>query len=275
MTPSAVAGPAHDEPMLRLRDVEVTFNRGRVNETAALRGVTLAIPRGQFVVIVGSNGAGKSTLMNVVAGLHLADRGTIELGGHDVARVPDHRRARRIGRVFQDPLGGTAGALTIHENLVLAERRAARRRFRIPRNAQRHRDRLAVLGMGLEDRLSTRVDSLSGGQRQALAVLMAMQGGPDLLMLDEHTAALDPAAAERVLDVTRRLTAETGITTMMITHNMSHAVDFGERTVMMHRGRVLFDVQGTERAALGRTELIDRFRALATDDEFSDRTVLS
>jgi putative ABC transport system ATP-binding protein len=258
---------------LRLGDVWLTFNRGKVNETAALRGVTLEVERGQFVVIVGSNGAGKSTLMNVVAGVHLADRGTIELNGRDVGRVPDHRRARHIGRVFQDPLLGTAGPLTIHENLVLAERRAARRRLRIPRNRAAHREQLAVLGMGLEERLGTRVDSLSGGQRQALAVLMAVQGAPDLLMLDEHTAALDPAAAERVLDVTRRLTAE--VTTLMITHNMSHAVDYGDRTVMMHRGRVLFDVAGAERARLDRNALIDRFRALATDDEFSDRTVLS
>ena len=187
------------------RDVALTFNPGRVNEAPALRKISLDVERGQFVVIVGSNGAGKSTLLNVIAGEHVPDGGTIELGGRDVTRVADYRRARWIGRVFQDPLAGTAGALTIHENLMLAERRATHRRLRIPHNKAQHRELLAVLGMGLEDRLTSRVDTLSGGQRQALTVLMATQTEPDLLMLDEHTAALDPAAAERVLDVTRQL----------------------------------------------------------------------
>jgi putative ABC transport system ATP-binding protein len=179
-----------------------------------------------------------------------------------------------IGRVFQDPMAGTAGSLTIHENLVLAERRASRRRLRIPRTAANHRELLSSLGMGLENRLSSPVDALSGGQRQALAVLMATQAEPDLLMLDEHTAALDPAAAERVLLVTRQLTEERQVTTLMITHNMSHAIELGGRTVMMHRGRVLFDLDAAERAGLTVNDLIDRFRQLA-DDELLDRTVLS
>lgn len=260
--------------MLHVRDVELTFNAGRVNEAKALRGVTLEVVPGDFVVILGSNGAGKSTLMNTVAGVHVPDRGTIELNGVDITRTPDHRRARMIGRVFQDPMAGTAGSLTIHENLVLAERRAGRRRLRIPRNAARHRDLLATLGMGLENRLSSRVDTLSGGQRQALAVLMAIQAEPELLMLDEHTAALDPAAAERVLQVTTDLTDAGHITTLMITHNMSHAIEYGNRTVMMHRGRILFDLDATQREGLTLADLIDRFRQLA-DDEMLDRSVLA
>jgi putative ABC transport system ATP-binding protein len=257
-------------PVLRLSNVWLTFNPGRVNETTALRGVCLDVQPGRFVVIVGSNGAGKSSLMNAIAGVHPPDRGTIELAGADLARLPDHRRACRIGRVFQDPMAGTAGALTILENLVLAERRSARRRLRIPHRAEHYRGLLAQLGMGLEDRLTARVDTLSGGQRQGLAVLMAMQAEPALLMLDEHTAALDPAAAERVLDVTARLAGRRHLTTLMITHNMSHAIEFGDRTVMMHRGRVLFDVDGKQRRGLTVPDLIDRFRQLASDD-LSDR----
>ena len=259
---------------LRVRDVALTFNPGRVNEAPALRKISLDVERGQFVVIVGSNGAGKSTLLNVIAGEHVPDGGTIELGGRDVTRVADYRRARWIGRVFQDPLAGTAGALTLHENLMLAERRATHRRLRIPHNKAQHRELLAVLGMGLEDRLTSRVDTLSGGQRQALTVLMATQTEPDLLMLDEHTAALDPAAAERVLDVTRQLARRGNVTTLMITHNMTHAIEVGDRTVMMHRGRVLFDLDKDERAGLTLEDLIGRFRDLAADDR-SDRTALS
>jgi putative ABC transport system ATP-binding protein len=260
--------------LLRIRDLELTFNAGQVNEAKALQGVTLDVERGEFVVILGSNGAGKSTLMNAISGVHAPDRGAIELAGTDLTGTPDHRRARMIGRVFQDPMAGTAGSLTIHENLVLAERRASHRRLRIPRTAGRHRQLLEPLGMGLENRLSSPVDTLSGGQRQALAVLMAIQAEPDLLMLDEHTAALDPAAAERVLEVTRQLAGERQITTLMITHNMSHAVELGNRTVMLHRGKVLFDLDARQRDGITVNDLIDRFRRLA-DDELLDRTVLS
>lgn len=259
---------------LRLSGVELTFNAGQINEARALRGVDLEVERGEFVVILGSNGAGKSTMMNAIAGVNQPDAGTIELDGEDITNVPDHRRARRIGRVFQDPMAGTAGTLTIEENLVLAERRNARRRLRVPRAADHHRELLSQLGMGLEDRVSTRVDTLSGGQRQAMAVLMAIQADPSLLMLDEHTAALDPSAAERVLDVTTRLASQAHITTLMITHNMNHAVQLGNRTVMMHRGRVLFDLDAEQRAGLTLPDLIDRFRQLAADD-LSDRTALT
>ena len=259
---------------LCLASVELTFNPGQINEARALRGLDLVVQRGEFVVILGSNGAGKSTMLNAIAGVHQPDAGTIELDGVDITRLPDHRRARHIGRVFQDPLAGTAGTLTIEENLVLAERRNGHRRLRVPRGTDHHRHLLAQLGMGLEDRMATRVDTLSGGQRQAMAVLMAIQADPSLLMLDEHTAALDPAAAERVLHVTRRLASESHVTTLMITHNMSHAIELGDRTVMMHRGRVLFDLDAEQRAGLTVPDLIDRFRRLAADD-LSDRTALT
>lgn len=260
--------------LLRIRDLRLTFNRSLVNETVALDGVTLDVDRGEFVVLLGSNGAGKSTLLNAIAGVYRPDSGSIELDGRDLAGVEEHRRARHIARVFQDPLAGTAGSLTIHENLVLAESRGRRRRLLVPRDAERHRAMLAELGMGLEDRLQTRVDTLSGGQRQALAVLMAIQSEPDLLLLDEHTAALDPAAAERVLAVTTRLAEQGHITTLMITHNMSHAIEYGDRTVMMHRGRILFDLDSEQRAGLTVNDLIQRFRELAPD-ELSDRTALA
>jgi putative ABC transport system ATP-binding protein len=261
-------------PLLSVSGLRLTFNAGLVNEAVALDGVSLDVARGEFVVLLGSNGAGKSTLLNAIAGVHRPDAGTIALDGEDIGRLDDHRRARRIARVFQDPMAGTAGSLTIRENLVLAERRAGHRRFRVPHHDDRQRSQLALLGMGLEDRLSAPVDTLSGGQRQALAVLMAIQSQPDLLMLDEHTAALDPAAAERVLEVTARLAEEGHLTTLMITHNMAHAIEHGTRTVMMHRGRVLFDLDSEQRAGLTVSDLIQRFRSLAAG-ELSDRTALT
>lgn len=261
-------------PLLEINDVELTFNPGQVNEVTALGGVDLDITEGEFVVMLGSNGAGKSTLMNVIAGVHLPDHGSIVLGDEDITLQPDFKRAARIGRVFQDPMAGTAASLTIEENLTLAERRGKRRRLRRPTAHSRHRDTLALLGMGLEDRLDTQVAVLSGGQRQALSVLMAIQASPELLMLDEHTAALDPSAAQRVLEVSAQLANEFNVTTLMITHNMNHAVEIGNRTVMMHRGKVLFDLSEAERADVGVSDLVDRFHNLA-HDELSDRSILS
>lgn len=260
--------------LLELRGLELTFNPGQVNETRALRGVDLTVDQGEFVVMLGSNGAGKSTLMNLVAGVYLPDKGSIFLGGVDITEQPDFRRAARIGRVFQDPMAGTAASLTIEENLTLAERRGQRRRLRRPGSHGRHRETLSRLGMGLEDRLDTPVSTLSGGQRQALSVLMAIQAQPELLMLDEHTAALDPAAASVVLQVTEDLADEYDVTTLMITHNMNHAVEIGTRTVMLHRGRVLFDLSSEERATVGVQDLVDRFHDLAHDD-LDDRSILS
>lgn len=259
---------------LELDDVAITFNHGRANETKALQGVDLEVRTGDFVVVLGSNGAGKSTMMNAVAGVHYPDRGTIKLHGTDLTNEPAFRRAGRVGRVFQDPMAGTASSLTIEENLALAQRRGQRRRLRLPRAHTRHRESLARLEMGLEDRLDATVGMLSGGQRQAMSVLMAIEAGPELLLLDEHTAALDPGAAERVLQLTEELATESGVTTLMITHNMSHAVDLGNRTVMMHKGRVLFDVAGTERAELQVPDLVAKFQNLA-HDTMSDRSVLA
>ncbi len=259
---------------LSVRDCKLRFNPGQVNETLALRGVSLDIAVGQFVVVLGSNGAGKSTLLNTIAGVHVPEEGSIRLAGLDVTEHAEFRRARTIGRVFQDPLLGTAGPMTIEENLVLAERRNRHRRLRRPRRNEDHRQLLAQLGMGLEDRLTARVDTLSGGQRQALAVLMAMEADPALLLLDEHTAALDPAAATRVLEVTDRLVRERNITTLMITHNMSHATSVGDRTVMLHRGLVLFDIDGEEHEDLTTDQLVSRFHQLGGDD-LGDRALLT
>ena len=251
-------------PKLSVRGCSLTFGAGQHNEVKALDKVFLDLAPSEHVVIVGSNGAGKSTLLNLVCGRYLPDTGNILLDGEVVTDQPEHQRARRIGRVFQDPLAGTAGPMTIEENLALAERRLYGRRFRRIRGDQRTRQRenLSRLGLGLEDRLSNRVDSLSGGQRQALALLMASVSQPDLLVLDEHTAALDPGAAERVLRITNELVSDEGLTTLMITHNMDHAVSTGDRTVMMHRGSVLFDVHSEERAAMTVSDLVDRFREL-------------
>ena len=264
-----------DTPKLAVRNCSLTFNPGEHNEVRALDSIDLSVATSEHTVIVGSNGAGKSTLLNLVCGRFVPDTGQILIDGQAVTHQPEHQRARRIGRVFQDPLAGTAGPMTIEENLALAERRSSGRRLRRIRRDQtkQHREDLSRLGMGLEDRLGNRVNSLSGGQRQALALLMAAVSKPDLLVLDEHTAALDPGAAERVLSLTNELVAEEGLTTLMITHNMEHAVSTGDRTVMMHRGSVLFDVDGDERSQMTVTDLVERFRRLG--GVVSDRSSLA
>lgn len=262
-------------PMLSIDRCSLTFNPGEHNEVRALNDVSLHIQKSQHLVIVGSNGAGKSTLLNLVCGRFTPDTGHIMFDGVDVTDKAEHQRAQRIGRVFQDPLAGTAAPMTIEENLALAQRRAQGQRFRrIGRNqSNQYREQLARLGMGLENRLTNQVGSLSGGQRQALALLMATMSAPDLLVLDEHTAALDPGAAERVLELTSAFIAEEQLTALMITHNMDHATDTGDRTVMMHRGQVLFDIEGEERAATTVADLIARFRNLG--GTVSDRAALS
>ena len=260
---------------LSIQNCSLTFNAGQHNEVRALKSVNLQLTESQHLVIVGSNGAGKSTLLNLVCGRYRPDSGRILLDGVDVTDNAEHRRARRIGRVFQDPLAGTAAPMTIEENLALAERRSRGRRFRRigRRGTDRYREQLARLGMGLEDRLSNPVGSLSGGQRQGLALLMAAMSVPDLLVLDEHTAALDPGAAERVLQLTNDLVTEENLTALMITHNMDQATDTGDRTIMMHRGEVLFDIEGSEREALSVADLISRFRQIG--GTLSDRAILS
>lgn len=265
--------------MLDLVHVSKTFNPGTVNEKKALDDVTLHLEKGDFVTLIGSNGAGKSTLMAAVAGEFYPDAGRVSLDGRDVTFVPDHRRARQIGRLFQDPLKGTAPHMTIEENMALAYLRAARRSgvFSTIRAKDRaaFREQLAALGLGLEDRLSQPVGLLSGGQRQALTLLMATLVTPKLLLLDEHTAALDPATAEKVLALTTSIVAERKLTCLMITHNMHSALELGNRTLMMDDGRIVLDVKGEERAKMTVDDLLAAFSKNAGRAMENDRILLS
>ena len=264
--------------MLSLNDVSVIFNPGTPNEVSALRGMELDVAEGDFITVIGANGAGKSTLFNAIAGTVAVDKGTISLNGKDVTRLPEHRRSLDIGRVFQNPELGTCPGLTIRENLSLAAMRG--KRLGLKSGVKRAHDTwfydlVKSVNLGLETRLDTDVSLLSGGQRQAITLIMATMMKPKLLMLDEHTAALDPNAGARVIDQTVRLAEENGLTVIMITHSMHQAVAVGNRVVMMNRGRVLFDISGEERQSLRYGDLIERFRSLQTGDELSDRAVLS
>lgn len=259
--------------MIALRDIAVTFGKGTPLETPALRGLSLAIPAGQFVTVIGSNGAGKSTLLNALAGEVLPDSGRIEIDAEDVTRQPTAVRARVAARVFQDPMAGTCEALTIEENLALAARRGRRRSLRHALNGtvrERFREQLARLNLGLEQRLGDRMGLLSGGQRQAVSLLMATLQPMKLLLLDEHTAALDPKTGAFVLQLTREIVAEQQLTTLMVTHSMRQALDVGSRTIMLHQGRIAFDVQGEQRKDLEVRDLLALFErsrgeALADD----------
>ena len=254
--------------MLKLQNIRKTFNPGTVNEKPALCGVDLDLAAGDFATIVGSNGAGKSTLFNAIAGSFMVDSGRIELDGKDITYLAEHRRSQNIGRLFQDPLRGTAPHMTIEENLAIAFLRQSRSRFAVFSRITKadralFRDQLAQLGMGLEDRMNSPVGLLSGGQRQALTMLMATMVTPKLLLLDEHTAALDPATADKVLDLTRRVVAERHITCLMVTHNMHQALDLGNRTLMMDAGKIVLDISGEERAHMTVDGLLDLFSAKA------------
>ena len=266
--------------MLELKQVSKTFNPGTVNEKTALEGVDLRLEPGDFVTIVGSNGAGKSTLFNAVAGDFLIDAGSITLDGADITYQPAYRRSRRIGRLFQDPMRGTAPHMTIEENLALAYLRTAKHQssfFSRVSKADKalFREQLARLGMGLEDRMRQPVGLLSGGQRQALTLLMATLVTPKLLLLDEHTAALDPATAEKVLDLTKSIVAEKKITCLMVTHNMHQALELGNRTLMMDAGRIVFDVKGEARSKMTVDDLLEKFRENAGKVLDNDRILLS
>ncbi len=255
--------------MLEVRDVEKTFHPGTADEVCALRGVTLSVPDGSFVVVIGTNGSGKSTLLNAVAGTFLPDAGSIRLDGEDVTRWPEDRRARKVGRVFQGPFSGTAPTMTIAENLALAARRGKARGLgpALTRGLRREiRERVAALGMGLEDRLENEIGTLSGGQRQALTLLMATWVKPRLLLLDEHTAALDPKTAEQVIRLTKTAVEEGRLTTLMVTHSMAQAVHFGDRLVMMHRGKVIHEVAGEEKRGLRPEDLLARFEEVRRSD---------
>ena len=261
--------------MLELREVSKTFNPGTVNEKKALDGLSLTLEAGDFVTIVGSNGAGKSTLFNAVAGDFFVDEGAVVVDGQDFTYMPAYRRARHLGRLFQDPMRGTAPHMTIEENLALAAGSGGWFSPMSKGDRARFRDQLALLDMGLEDRMRQPVGLLSGGQRQALTLLMATMNRPKLLLLDEHTAALDPGTAEKVLKITRDVVEEHHITTLMITHNMQNALDLGNRTLMMDNGNIVLDVQGEERAHMTVPDLLERFRTGAGKDLDNDRILLS
>ena len=262
--------------MLTLSNLRKTFAPGTVNEKVALDGVNLHLDPGDFVTILGSNGAGKSTLFGAIAGSFLPDQGSVVLDGTDITKLPDYKRSKYIGRLFQDPLKGTAPNMTIEENLALAYLRASHQRSPFSmisaKDRRDFRDRLAQLELGLEDRMNHPVGLLSGGQRQALTLLMATLVTPKLLLLDEHTAALDPATAELVLDLTKRIVAENNITCLMITHNLASALELGNRTVMMAGGHVRLDISGKERAGMTPDDLLHKFRSQGLDN---DRILLS
>ena len=265
--------------MLEVSHISKTFNAGTVNEKRALSDLSLRLADGEFATIVGSNGAGKSTLFNAIAGVFYVDAGTITLDGRDITFLPSHKRSRRIGHLFQDPLKGTAPHMTIEENLAVAYLRSPEKHKSFRRVTRRDRDffrdALAQLDMGLEDRMNTPVGLLSGGQRQALTLLMATLVTPKLLLLDEHTAALDPATAEKVLELTKSIVAEKKITCLMVTHNMHQALELGNRTLMMDSGRIVFDVKGEERSRMTVDGLLEKFRENAGKNLDNDRILLS
>ena len=263
--------------MLDIKNIRKTFNPGTVNEKTALNGVSLTLEDGDFVTVIGGNGAGKSTLLNAVAGVWPVDSGSISIGGTDVTRLPEHKRARYIGRVFQDPMMGTAATMQIEENMALAARRGRARTLRpgITRDErERYRETLKILDLGLEDRLTSKVGLLSGGQRQALTLLMAALRKPDLLLLDEHTAALDPKTAAKVLQATERIVQKDRLTTLMITHNMRDAIVHGNRLIMMYEGRIALDIAGEDKKRLTVEDLLARFGQATGSDEADDKLLL-
>lgn len=248
--------------MLNVKDARHIFFRGQPDEKVALDGLNLTLAKSDFAIVIGSNGAGKSTLMNAISGALMLDSGRIEINGDDVTDMPVHRRAFHVARVFQDPMKGTAAGMTIAENMLLAEMRQAPARLRrglTPARRETYRENLSYLGLGLENRLDTPVSLLSGGQRQSLSLVMAVSGKPDILLLDEHTAALDPRTADLVLNATLRAVTALKLTTMMVTHNMQHAVDYGNRVVMLDAGKVLLELEGEAKARATVADLIGHF----------------
>ena len=264
--------------MLKLSHVKKTFNRGTVTEKRALTGVDLTLADGDFVTVIGGNGAGKSTLLNMIAGVYPLDSGTIELDGEDISRLSEPKRAKYLGRVFQDPMRGTAADMQIEENLALAKRRGERRTLRwgITRaEREEYAELLKKLDLGLETRMQAKVGLLSGGQRQALTLLMATLTNPRVLLLDEHTAALDPKTASKVLELTEQIVGERKLTTLMVTHNMNDAIRLGNRLIMMHGGRVIYDVAGEEKRALTVPDLLQKFEEVSGGQLANDRMLLS
>ena len=264
--------------MLQIIDVHKTFNAGTINEKHALQGLNLHIKPGEFITVIGGNGAGKSTMLNAVAGVYGVDEGQIFIDGVDVTKLPEYKRAKYIGRVFPDPMMGTAADMQIEENLALAARRGAARTLRVGITKQEranYREQLKILELGLEDRMTAKVGLLSGGQRQALTLLMATLQKPKLLLLDEHTAALDPKTAAKVLEATQRIVEKDNLTTLMITHNMRDAIAYGNRLIMMYDGHVVVDISGEEKKNLTVEQLLNLFSQASGSDEANDKLLLS
>ena len=264
--------------MLKLENIWKTFNPGTINEKVALQNLSLTMEEGDFVTVIGGNGAGKSTMLNAVAGVFGVDSGKILIDGVDVTNLPEYKRAKYIGRVFQDPMMGTAATMQIEENLALAARRGQSRTLRagITRaEREAYMEQLKILGLGLENRMTAKVGLLSGGQRQALTLLMATLQRPKLLLLDEHTAALDPKTAAKVLDATQRIVEKDHLTTLMITYNMRDAIAYGNRLIMMYEGHVVVDVSGEEKKKLTVEQLLNLFSQASGSDEVDDKIVLS
>lgn len=264
--------------MLEIKNVYKTFNAGTVNEKVALKGLDLTLEDGDFVTVIGGNGAGKSTMLNAVAGVWPIDMGKILIDGQDVTRLSEHQRAKYIGRVFQDPMMGTAATMGIEENLALAARRGVARSLRAgitKKEREEYHELLKTLDLGLEDRMTSKVGLLSGGQRQAVTLLMTTLKKPKLLLLDEHTAALDPKTAAKVLALSEKIVQENHLTTLMITHNMKDAIKYGNRLIMMYEGRVIYDVRGEEKANLQVSDLLQRFEQVSDGGFANDRMLLS
>ncbi|MBQ2390218.1 MAG: ABC transporter ATP-binding protein [Acutalibacteraceae bacterium] len=264
--------------MLNISDVEKTFNPGTINEKKALNGINLHLAKGDFVTVIGGNGAGKSTMLNMIAGVYPVDCGSIVIDGVDITHLPEYKRAKYLGRVFQDPMTGTAADMQIEENLALAARRGKRRTLRAgitSKERAEYKELLKILGLGLENRLTAKVGLLSGGQRQALTLLMATLKKPKLLLLDEHTAALDPKTAKKVLEITDEIVSKDNLTTLMITHNMHDAIEYGNRLIMMHEGRIIVDVSGEEKKKLTIPELLELFEKASGSEFANDKVMLS
>ena len=261
--------------MLTLSDVKMVFFKGTPDEKVALNNLSLEVNQGDFITIIGANGAGKSTLFNAIAGTYLTDEGRILLEGKDITAMPEHKRARFIGRLFQDPMKGSAPGMSIEENLALAAGHGGWLSTISKKDKKIFREKLALLGMGLEDRMNSPVGLLSGGQRQALTLMMSTINPPKILLLDEHTVALDPGTAEKVLNLTTQIVDENKITCLMITHNMQSALDLGNRTIMMDKGRVVYDVANEERAGLTVPDLLEKFKISVGENLDNDRMLLS
>ena len=263
--------------MLNITNISVTFNEGTLDEKKALNGIDLKLEQGDFVTVIGSNGAGKSTLMNVISGNTIPDVGGVMINGKEVVHLPEYKRSAFIGRVFQDPMAGTAPSMTIEENLAMAYSRDKKRKLGIGVTKKRRnmfRDHLRTLNLGLESRLSAKVGLLSGGERQALSLLMATFTEPNILLLDEHTAALDPSRAELITSLTEKVVRESGLTTLMVTHNMQQALDLGNRLMMMDKGQVIFEAQGEAKGKLTVENLLREFQRIRGEQFEDDRVVL-